>query len=537
MEHIEVWFRRNLDIVFLLYGASFVFMGVSILVHASNGSKLKFSRIIWILAAFALIHGINEWLDMLSFTHPTDTIFKPMSLFCLVTSFLFLFEFGVRLYGIEKDVSFFKWRITAGMLLFISALSYASEQPWKTLPNLARYFLAFPGSLLTAIGFYHYRYNNENAGKPLHINRYFLLSGSAFLAYAFLGGLVVSRGEFFPSNVLNSDTFLSMVHIPVQVFRAIAASLAAISIVGIIKLFNWEKQKKDVDFQITASEISAMYLSPNSSIFDISFIINKQAMLLTKSVHGYVGEIDGKTKDLVVHTFTPMLDNAICNVEKSQQKIVFPKGKDGYNGMWGHSLNTKSGFYTNNPQTHPSYKNCVPDGHIPIRRFLSVPAQIKDRLIGQISLANAERDYTDEDLEIAQRLAFIYAIAMDRKRMEEDLRLIEERYRTILKTSIDGFSLVDKEGNFIQVNDAYCNMLGYNHKDFSQMRLSDIEASMSPEELKGHMRKVIEAGSARFETKNRRKDGSIVDIEISVNFLRSDNLGSTPFKRGHVAAA
>ncbi|MBF0318020.1 MAG: hypothetical protein HQL04_07570, partial [Nitrospirae bacterium] len=180
MEQVQLWFRQNLDIVFLLYGASFVLMGVSILVQSRRGSALKLSRIIWVLACFALIHGVNEWLDMLSFTRPTDTIFRDMSLFCLVTSFLFLFEFGVRLYGIDKDVPFLKWRITATVLVFISVLSCFSEQPWKTLPILARYFLAFPGSLLIATGFYYYRYNKENARKPLHINKYFLLSGIAF---------------------------------------------------------------------------------------------------------------------------------------------------------------------------------------------------------------------------------------------------------------------------------------------------------------------------------------------------------------------
>ncbi|MBF0592981.1 MAG: EAL domain-containing protein [Nitrospirae bacterium] len=100
----------------------------------------------------------------------------------------------------------------------------------------------------------------------------------------------------------------------------------------------------------------------------------------------------------------------------------------------------------------------------------------------------------------------------------------EELQRTILNTSIDGFMIVDKERNIIHANDAYCNMLGYTHEEFLKMKLDDIEASDTPEDIKRRIGKMLEDGSARFETKHRRKDGNIVDVEVSVNLLRGDNL-------------
>jgi signal transduction histidine kinase len=112
---------------------------------------------------------------------------------------------------------------------------------------------------------------------------------------------------------------------------------------------------------------------------------------------------------------------AECRVTKDDP-ARFPKGRDGYNALWGHSLNTKEAFYTNDPSGHPAFKNCAPPGHVPIERFLSVPALFGDKVAGQIALANPSRDYNDRDLEIITRLAAIFAIAMDRKRMEEDLR-------------------------------------------------------------------------------------------------------------------
>ena len=51
------------------------------------------------------------------------------------------------------------------------------------------------------------------------------------------------------------------------------------------------------------------------------------------------------------------------------------------------------------------------------------------------------------------------------------------------------------------------------------MRVQDLEAMESPEDVAHHIRRVIETGYDRFETRHRRKDGSIIDTEVSVKFI------------------
>lgn len=98
-----------------------------------------------------------------------------------------------------------------------------------------------------------------------------------------------------------------------------------------------------------------------------------------------------------------------------------------------------------------------------------------------------------------------------------------QRYETILKTSIDSFWCCDAQGKILNVNDALCQMLGYDRKELLSMSISDIEAVETPEDTAEHIRKVIQQGSAHFDTRHKRKDGKIIDVEISTNYLNIED--------------
>ena len=85
-----------------------------------------------------------------------------------------------------------------------------------------------------------------------------MLSGSSFTIYGILSGLVVPRGDFFPANWLNTDSFFLTIHIPVQVFRAALAIIAAISVNGMIKIFNWESRRK-LEEALVTDELTGIY--------------------------------------------------------------------------------------------------------------------------------------------------------------------------------------------------------------------------------------------------------------------------------------
>ncbi len=96
----------------------------------------------------------------------------------------------------------------------------------------------------------------------------------------------------------------------------------------------------------------------------------------------------------------------------------------------------------------------------------------------------------------------------------------EEEQKAILETTPDGFLILDANARAIEVNNAYCTMLGYTRDELLEMSIPNIEAVEKPEDVKNRIQKLLQVGFDRFQTKHRCKDGSLIDVEVSVSLLR-----------------
>ena len=107
-------------------------------------------------------------------------------------------------------------------------------------------------------------------------------------------------------------------------------------------------------------------------------------------------------------------------------------------------------------------------------------------------------------------------------RLRQQLEKSELLYRSIIENSRDGFLIIDMNGRFRLVNQAYCDMIGYTSDELLDMGIPDVDAVESPEESAEHVAKVIRNGHDRFETRQRNKNGTILDIEVSAHYRTDD---------------
>jgi PAS domain S-box-containing protein len=173
-----------------------------------------------------------------------------------------------------------------------------------------------------------------------------------------------------------------------------------------------------------------------------------------------------------------------------------------------------------------------------LRSYMVVPMVARGRNHGAITLVSAEsgRRYEKTDLRLAEELARRAALAVDnaklyeeaqreiaeRKEAEEALRQSEGRYRTVVKQAAEGIFIVDIDTKFIlETNAAYRDLLGYTAQDMLGLGLTlyDVVAHDS-ESIDDNLRRIVEE-KVHFigERRHRRKDGSLVDVEIGSSVI------------------
>jgi diguanylate cyclase (GGDEF)-like protein/PAS domain S-box-containing protein len=100
----------------------------------------------------------------------------------------------------------------------------------------------------------------------------------------------------------------------------------------------------------------------------------------------------------------------------------------------------------------------------------------------------------------------------ERKQSDAPMR----RNQALMQNSMDGIHIMDIEGNVIEVNDAFCNMLGYTREEALRLNVTNWNAEVAPEVLRERLKSFI-GKHARFETIHRRKDGTLISVEISTS--------------------
>ena len=289
MSWLAELFETNRIIVLSVYGQVFFVMGLAVALQSRQRSKLPLARPLGWLAGFGLLHGLMEWGYLFV---PIQAGWLPQSVIELLLllqlvmkpiSFALLFQFGAELVLSTRDggtqlprlagqpwlrlvpaAALVLWIVgTVAISSLVSSGFRPDPSPWLRSAEigpaiadvgaplavgdvLARAMLALPGSLLVAYGL---RRTMRQLAPLASRGIVTALTGgsAAFVVYALLAGLVPMAAPFAPASILNGQTVLDTLGIPIEVFRSATGLAIALAVIRTLELFEHETDRALAD--------------------------------------------------------------------------------------------------------------------------------------------------------------------------------------------------------------------------------------------------------------------------------------------------
>lgn len=159
----------------------------------------------------------------------------------------------------------------------------------------------------------------------------------------------------------------------------------------------------------------------------LDFALN-EAIILTNSKIGYIYFYNEGDKHFVLNTWSKDVMQE-CKVMNPQTIYELDK-----TGCWGEAVRQRKSIIINDYQADSPYKKGVPEGHVKLDKFLTIPVFSGDKIVAVAGVANKESDYDNSDVrqltllmdsvwKISERILLIKDLTIAKEKAEESDRL------------------------------------------------------------------------------------------------------------------
>jgi PAS domain S-box-containing protein len=472
---------------------------------------------IWLIATFAILHGLNEWADMLIIAQKqsASAVLHIVRNVLLPLSFLPLLQFGTN--GII-DFKKLSRRLRFAPVFFSALwviLIVRSKEPSLMADVWARYLLAVPGIFLTTFAF-HLLYNDTRempagATPGRHLKTAIL----GLFLYGCFAGLTVPDADFFPARLLNYSNFYNVTGIPIQVFRTICAVIIAYSLIKVLAIFDLETKaaliKSRDELEMKVKERTRDLVELNASL-DREIVDHKRAEVLLKH------ERDRMQEYLNVAGVIMLVidaDEKVILINKKGCEILGYREKEIVGKNW--------------------FDLCVPQ-----EKREEMRTVFKKMTAGMIEDAEFYENYVVTRNAEQRIMAWHNALLKDegnkitgilssgediteRKNAEAARRESEEKYRDLFENANDAIFIVDADLNYVDVNNKAVELFGFSRNELLTMNILDAvppeQRSRSFQELSKLKKK---ESYDKFIGKMKTKEGRWLDVEVSSSPIVKD---------------
>ena len=178
---------------------------------------------------------------------------------------------------------------------------------------------------------------------------------------------------------------------------------------------------------------------------ELDYVLH-EALNLTGSQYGYLFLYDEENRNFTLNSWTESVirDNMIENL-----RMKFDIDSTGF---WSEVVSRREPIVVNDYSLANPIKQGIPEGHIPLRRFLLMPVVFDEKVVALVGLANKPEDYDDQDEYEMKLLMNGVWNAVLRRELEDKVRYERSKYLKTLISIGDGVMVVDRIGRIEMLN-------------------------------------------------------------------------------------
>ncbi|MEG3071250.1 MAG: GAF domain-containing protein [Candidatus Syntrophopropionicum ammoniitolerans] len=193
-----------------------------------------------------------------------------------------------------------------------------------------------------------------------------------------------------------------------------------------------------------------------------------ELLKITDSRYGYIYFYNEDKKEFILNSWTKGVMEE-CTVP-GQPKVYSLDNT----GIWGEVVRQRKPIIANGFQLPNLLKKGYPEGHVELKKFMSVPVIIDDRIVAVVGFANKQTDYDETDVdEMTMLMAGVWN-AVQRRESAETLVYERNRYYQTLLSIGDGVMVIDNQENIEVLNAVASRLTGWSQEEAAGLNYKQV---------------------------------------------------------------
>ncbi len=192
-------------------------------------------------------------------------------------------------------------------------------------------------------------------------------------------------------------------------------------------------------------------------------------------------------------------------------------------GLWGEAVRQRRAVITNDYAAPNPYKKGYPEGHVQILRHLNLPLIDQGRIVLVAGVGNKEKRYDEGDVRQLTLLMQGMWRLVQRKRIEEELRESEAKYRSVFENSGAPSVIIEEDMTISMANTRFEELTGFTKAEIEGKRkFFDFIAPEDVPRMKEYhvgRRKTTEDVPAEYECRLKDRKAEAKDIAVKIGML------------------